>query len=156
LTATQLAATAWVLEEGTIEFIEKLCHNILNDHEPALFDEVLEAKRAHQVTLSRVAREIRGLPESSDFPAGEIDLPGESLMVGCVKVSAALQWAADKRMNDLLELMMTLSANAYDFYLRLGRVTNSDEERRVFDVMANEEHQHLARLTKAYEKELSA
>jgi rhodanese-related sulfurtransferase/rubrerythrin len=156
LTATQLAATAWVLEEGTIDFIEKLCHNILNDHEPALFDEILEAKRAHQVTLSRVAHEIKGLPESSDFPAGEIDLPTESLMVGCVKVSAALQWAADKRMNDLLELMMTLSANAYDFYLRLGRVANSDEERRVFDVMANEEHQHLARLTKAYEKELSS
>ncbi len=155
LTATQLAATAWVLEEGNIEFIEKLCHNILNDHEPVLFDEILEAKRVHQETLSRLAGEIKGLPESSDFPGGEIDLPSEALMVGCVKVSAALQWASDKRMNDLLELMMTLSANAYDFYLRLGRLTKSHEERRVFEVMADEEHHHLARLTKAYEIEIS-
>ena len=155
LTATQLAATAWVLEEGNVEFIEKLCHNILNDHEPVLFDEILEAKRAHQASLSQLAGEIKGLSESGDFPGGEIDLPTESLMVGCVKVSAALQWAADKRMNDLLELMMTLSANAYDFYLRLGRLTKSDEERRVFEVMANEEHQHLARLARAYEQELT-
>ena len=155
MTAIELAATAWVMEDGTIRFIEELCHRILNDHEPALFDRILEAKRAHQSTLADLARELEGEPEDLDFPADVVEMPAEPLMVGCIKVSQAVRWAEDKRLKDLLELMMTLSANAFDFYLRLGRITTRDDERRVFDMLSKEEHQHLQRLTQAYENELA-
>ncbi len=154
LTASQLAATAWVLEDGAIRFIEQLCHEVLEDHEPAIFDHILEAKRAHQTTLSELAGEITGQGVSETFPGSEIDLPEEPAMIGCVKVAEALKWAMNKRLKDLLEMMMTMSANAYDFYLRLGRAAVENEERRVFEVLATEEHQHLERLTKAYEQEL--
>lgn len=155
LTAIELAATAWAMEDGTIRFIEELCQRILNGHEPALFDRILEAKRAHKSTLVELARELDGGIEGSDFPSGVIETPAEPIMVGCVKVSAAIRWAEDKRMKDLLELMMTLSGNSFDFYLRLGRATSRDDERRVFALLAQEEHQHLQRLAQAYESELA-
>lgn len=155
MSAIELAATAWVMEEGTIQFIEALCRSILNNHEPALFDRILEAKRAHQSTLADLASELKGASEDLEFPAGVVEMPAEPVMVGCIKVAQAINWAGDKQMKDLLELMMSLSANAFDFYLRLGRVTTLGRERRVFDMLANEESQHLQRLTQAYENELT-
>ncbi len=156
MSAIELAATAWVMEDGTIQFIDELCRSILNNHEPALFDRILEAKLAHLSTLSNLANEFKDEYEDLDFPAGVVEMPSEPIMVGCIKVSQAIRWAEDKRMKDLLELMMTLSANAYDFYLRLGRATSLEEERRVFELLAKEEHQHLLRLTQAYENELES
>lgn len=153
--AAQLAAMAWILEDGTIQFIERLCHDVLNDHEPALFDKILDAKKLHCQSLEKVASELKHEALSADFPKGEIELPDEPMMVGCVKVSDALNWAKDKAMNDLLELMMTLSANAYDFYLKLERTTESDAEKQVYGLMAAEEHNHLDRLTEAYETDIS-
>ena len=155
MTAIELAATAWVMEDGTIRFIEALCHSILNNHEPALFDRILEAKRAHQSTLADLADELKDDTEALDFPRGVVEMPAEPVMVGCIKVSDALRWAEDKQMKDLLELMMTLSANAFDFYMRLKRATKLAQEQRVFDMLAQEEHQHLQRLAQAYEGELS-
>jgi rhodanese-related sulfurtransferase len=155
MSALELAATAWVMEEGTVQFIEALCKKVLNNHEPALFDRILEAKRAHQSTLSELAEELKDADETLDFPGGVVEMPADAVMVGCIKVSQAVAWAEDKHMKDLLELMMTLSANAYDFYLRLGRATASNQEYRVFEMLANEENRHLQRLTQAYETELS-
>ena len=155
LNAAQLAATAWILEDGTIKFIEGLCHDILNDHEPALFDKILMAKKEHQKSLAEMSAELNGKAVSDDFPQGEIEQPEEPFMVGCVKVSDALNWAGNKRMNDLLELMMTLSANTYDFYLKLERTTDSAEEKQVYSLLAAEEHNHLDRLTEAYETDIS-
>ncbi len=156
MTAIELAATAWIMEAGTIQFIEALCQHILNNHEPALFDRILEAKRAHQSTLVDLVNEIKDPSEDfADFPAGIVELPDEAVMVGCIKVAEAVRWAEDKQLKDLLELMMTLSANAYDFYLRLERTTDQEQEQRVFDMLAKEEHQHLLRLARAYENELA-
>jgi rhodanese-related sulfurtransferase/rubrerythrin len=155
MSAIELVATAWILEDGTIQFIETLCNRILNKHEPALFNRILEAKRAHQTTLAELAKELKEPSEQLDFPAGVVEPPKDAVMVGCIKVDDALRWAEDKRMKDLLELMMTLSANAFDFYLRLQRATQREQERQVFDVLAKEEQQHLQRLTQAYEHELA-
>lgn len=153
--AVQLAAMAWILESGTIKFIEGLCHDVLNDHEPALFDKILEAKKSHCESLIKVASELKQGGLAADFPEGELELPEEAIMVGCVKVSDALNWSKDKAMNDLLELMMSLSANAYDFYLKLERTADSDAEKQVYGMMAAEEHSHLDRLTEAYETDIS-
>jgi rhodanese-related sulfurtransferase/rubrerythrin len=155
MSAIELAATAWIMEDGTIQFIETLCDRILNHHEPALFDRIREAKRAHQTTLSELAKELMEPDEEIDFPGGVVELPGAAVMVGCIKVDDAVRWAEDKTMKDLLELMMTLSANAFDFYLRLQRATRNEQEQRVFDTLAKEEQQHLQRLTQAYEGELT-
>jgi rhodanese-related sulfurtransferase/rubrerythrin len=156
MSAIELAATAWIMEDGTIRFIEALCNEILNHHEPALFDRILEAKRTHQATLVKMAEDLmQEEAEEVDFPAGVVELPAEPIMVGCIKVADALSWAKDKHMKDLLELMMTLSANAFDFYLRLGRATPQETEYRVFDALAKEEQQHLQRLAQAYESEFN-
>lgn len=155
-TPVQLAATAWVLEDGTIRFIEHICHEVLDDREPALFDEILDAKRAHQQALTGLAAELSGGSIGDGFPASEIEMPDTPSMIGCIKLPEAIDWAGGKRLTDLLEMMMTLSANAYDFYLRLARGSGIEEERRVFALLADEEHLHLERLGRAYEAELSS
>ncbi len=156
MTAVELAATAWLMEAGTIQFLETLCRRILNNHEPALFDRILEAKRSHQSTLTDLVKELKGTSENAaELPAGIVEMPTEPVMVGCIKVSEAVRWTEDRQLKDVLELMMTLSANAYDFYLRLERAVDQDQEQRVFSLLAKEEHQHLLRLAQAYENELA-
>lgn len=154
-TPGQMAATAWVLEAGTIQFIEYVCDEVLDGHEPALFDRILAAKRAHQVTLTELVAEVSGERSRAPFPGGEVEMPDEPVMIGCIKVSDGIAWAAGKRLKDLLEMMMTLSANAYDFYLRLVTTAKADEELKVFEILAREEHQFLERLAEAYDRELT-
>jgi rhodanese-related sulfurtransferase len=152
--ALELAAMAWILEDGNIKFIEGLCHEVLNDHEPALFDKILEAKKSHCESLRQVAQDLNGGSLDDNFPQGLIEVPDEPTMVGCVKVSEALAWAKNKAMNDLLEVMMTLSANAYDFYLTLSRTSEGEDEKKIYTLLATEEHSHLDRLTEAFEMDI--
>lgn len=75
-------------------------------------------------------------------------------MVGCVKVSDAIKWAKGKTSKDILEMLISLSANAYDLYLKLVRITVSDETRKILSLLAKEEWVNIDEITKEFEKTL--
>jgi len=154
LTPGQLAAVAWFLEDGTIRFLEHVKSAFSPGSGEAVVRELTEAKTAHKSTLERLYAELTGESPSGDFPADVIDTPGEAVMVGCIKVAEALGWSEGKTPTDVLELLITLSANAYDLYLKLGRRVKSDEAHRVFSLLADEERRTIERLSSAFEKTL--
>ncbi len=154
LTPGQLAAVAWFLEDGTVRFLEQVGGEIRTEGGSSIIRELVEAKRAHKVTLERLYGELTGESPSADFPGDVLDVPAGEVMIGCVKVEEALRWARGKGVTDVLELLISLAANSYDLYLKLGRAVKSDEARRVFSLLAEEEKRKIDRISSAFEKTL--
>lgn len=150
----QLAAVAWFLEDGTIRFLEHVRENIPSNGGAAIIRELLEAKNAHKVTLEKLYNELTKKPPSADFPRDVLDVPAEEVMAGCIKVSEALQWSRGKTLTDVMELLITLGANSYDLYLKLGRTVKSDEAKRIFNLLAEEEERIIDHISLAFEKTL--
>ena len=75
-------------------------------------------------------------------------------MAGCVSVPEAVNWSKDKRIFDILDLLMALEANTLDLYLKLGRQVASDRARTVFMELSEEEARHLEQLSSIFEKTL--
>ncbi|MGD8351792.1 MAG: rhodanese-like domain-containing protein, partial [Nitrospirota bacterium] len=131
----ELAAVAWLLEENTISFLKGV-RDMVGDSE-GILDELGEVKEEHKKTLEALYREVTGQEPGGDFPGDVVEPPPEAVMVGCVRVRSAIDWSRDKRPSDVLELMLSLEANALDLYLKLGRMVKSEEARRVFRKLAD-------------------
>jgi rhodanese-related sulfurtransferase/rubrerythrin len=154
LSAGQLAAVAWFLEDGSIRFLEDMQRRFSSSDESAIFENRIAARNSHKQRLEKLYNELTGQAPSSDFPGDVIDVPAETIMVGCVKVDAALAWAADKTLNDILELMISLGANGYDLYLKLGRAVSSEDARKVFNSLSDEEQKNIEYIASEFEKTL--
>ncbi len=154
LTPGQLTAVAWFLEDGTIRFLEHIEESISSNRSPAIIRELLESKEAHKVTLEKLYTELTGKSPSAGFPGDVLDIPDEEVMVGCIKVAEALIWSRDKTLTDVLELLITLGANSYDLYLKLGQTVKSDEAGRIFTLLSEEERRIIDYISSAFEKTL--
>ena len=64
----------------------------------------------------------------------------------------ALEWSKDKSISDILDLMISLEANTFDLYLKLGRQVESHQARKVFVELAEKEKIQLNALIAAFEK----
>ncbi len=154
LTPGQLAAVAWFLEDGTIKFLEGMSKQLASSDKLTIFSNRIKARNEHKKTLEKLYTDLTGQAPSVDFPNDVLETPPETVMVGCVKVSAALDWAEGKTIKDILELMISLGANGYDLYLKLGRAVKSDDARKVFTVLADEEQKNIEYIASEFEKTL--
>lgn len=154
LSAGQLVAVAWFLEDGTLSFLEEVHASIPPGVGQIVIGELVAEKKAHKEKLRALYADIAGADPAPGFPVGVLDLPADPVMVGCVKVADALRWAKGKSATDILELLMSLGANAYDLCLKLSRMLKNDEARKVFSLLAEEEHRNIARTAKAFESAL--
>lgn len=152
LTPGQMAAVAAYLEEGTIEFIDGIKDGAGDSQ--GILEDVRAHKEEHSQTLRGLYRELSGEEPGEDFPAAVIDLPPEKIMVGCVKVDAAVKWAHGKGAVDVLELLMALEANALDLYLKLGREVSSEEARKAFGMLAEEQQRSIDRVAGVFDRAL--
>ncbi len=150
----QLVAVSWFLENGTIRFLEGVQVDIPSGESLPIINEIVKAKKAHKGTLEKLYAELTGESPSANFPADVLEIPTEKVMVGCVKVSDTLQWVSGKSLTDVLELLITLSANSYDLYLKLGRSVKSEEAGRVFSLLAEEELRNIDRISLVFDKTL--
>lgn len=149
----ELSAVACYLEGNTISFLDGVKSSIGDTD--GIIAELREAKTEHRKTLGKLYSKLTGKDCGPDFPKGVIETPPEDVMVGCVKVSAAIEWAKGKKPSDVLELMLSLEANALDLYLKLHRMVKSDEARSVFGVLAEEQQRRVERAAEAFEESLS-
>jgi len=153
----QLVAVAWFLENGTIRFLEDIQRDIPSDTgktPPPIIKDLEKAKKTHKATLEKLYAELTGESPSENFPADVLDIPAEEVMVGCVKVSETLQWVSGKSLTDVVELLITLSANSYDLYLKLGRSVKSEEAGKVFSLLTEEELRNIDRISLVFDKTL--
>ena len=68
-------------------------------------------------------------------------------MEGGIRVSEALSWARGKGLRETLELAISLEINSYDLYLKMENRMEDKDARRVFARIAQEEKNHLSKLT---------
>ena len=153
LSAPELTAVAWLLEDGTQRFYRGVideCKEVCS-----VIENLLKAEDAHKETLERLYEELSGQAPADGFPRSVVSPPGdEDLMEGCVSVDKALAWAKGKEVREVLELMMSLEANALDLYIKMARGVRDEGAKKVFGTLADEEQRHLeslgAELSKSY------
>jgi rubrerythrin len=144
-----LAMLAWMLEDGSRLFYERMDEFLRDDDAKQLFQSLAKAEVSHEKTVAELYK---------GFPGGrsvEDDLPSDraDIMEGGIKVSEALRWARGKDVTAILEFAIALETNAYDLYLKMERRLEGDAK-KVFLLLAEEEKAHLGRLAGLLEKKV--
>jgi len=152
LTPAELAAVAWLLEDGNLRFLDSLSAII---KEKTVLDLILKlhmAKAGNKAAILKLYKDLTSKPPDKDFPRSVLESPPEDIMAGCVKVSDAQHWMKGKNISDILELMIALEANTLDLYLKMGRLVKAKEARHVFKVLSGQETHHLELISSVFEK----
>lgn len=150
----ELIALAWLLEDGTGKFYRSLTTHLEEQEAVALFEQLVKAEDHHKTTLTDLYLELTGNRPGPDFPYSHVQgLDGEP-MEGGMDLQEAIAWAKGKKVVDILDLSVTLEANAYDRYLYIRDELGDKNARRVFATLSLEEKHHLDRLSDLYDKML--
>jgi rhodanese-related sulfurtransferase len=151
LEAPELLTLAWALETGTLDFLREL-EQTSDAETGALLMGLIHDKEAARESLKTCCSGITGIsPDRFEECTGP---HCEGVMVGCIRVDEATRWAQGKGSAEILEFLASLSASAYDYYLRLVRNTDRDDARAVFAALADRERAHIALEAKALERAL--
>lgn len=145
----ELAMLAWMLEEGSRQFYMRLDGFLKDEEARHLFQSLASAEESHEKTLAELYKTYSG------GNAVQEKLPAEKgdFMEGGVRVDESLLWARDKDLQSILEFAISLEANAYDLYMKMGRRFEGDA-RKVFALISDEEKRHLDRLAALLEKKI--
>ena len=150
----ELIALAWIMEDGSRRFYYSISEFLKDIESSALYKDLTTAEDSHKESLMRLYSKITGI-ESAETPEAALSGNTETdIMEGGMKVAEALNWARGKELSDILELTMSIEINAYDLYLLLEKSMEDDNSKKVFKVLAEEEKQHLDRLTKVLENKI--
>lgn len=151
----ELTALAWLLEDGSRIFYNKISEQLNDKDASILFHELTLAEEHHKASLFSLYKQFSGKESELGFPWSILHAePSGDVMEGGMKVSEALQWAQGRDVKDILELSISLETNSYDLYLRMEREMKDNNSKQVFRTLSDEERLHLERLTKLFEKRL--
>lgn len=144
-----LAMLAWMLEDGSRLFYERMDEILRDDDAQQLFQSLAKAEVSHGKTVAELYKGFSGGRSVEDgLPSDRADI-----MEGGIKVSEALRWARGKDVTAILEFAISLETNAYDLYLKMERRLEGDAK-KVFLLLAEEEKAHLGRLAGLLEKKV--
>ena len=117
----QMVAMAWYIEDGSQKYFEAVQEISQDQDLKANFAGLIKHKITHKESLAKLFSKISGKAADEDFPTSVLGSPPHDVMAGCVSVSEAVKWSAQKSVVDLLDFLMALEANTFDLYLKLGR-----------------------------------
>lgn len=150
--AEEYIALAWTLEDGSEKFYSRLESIEKNSGAKDLYGKLLDAEGHHKASLERLFTQITGKEKGDAFPWSVLDSkPEEGIMEGGMKIDEAIRWLDGKDTREAVELLMSLEVNSYDLYMKVGRSVKEGRSRKVFLHLADEEKQHLDRLSKLLE-----
>ncbi|MDF1526900.1 MAG: ferritin family protein [bacterium] len=139
--AADMAALAWALEENTRLFYSDLAKMRPGTDEADLFMKLVSAEKHHKETLFSINGKLRGEPVDRFYRR-----QSSPILEGGVGMEEVLSWARDKPAKKILRITMGFEANAYDRYLKMVDVSESDDAKEVFRTIAREEKGHLRKL----------
>jgi rhodanese-related sulfurtransferase/rubrerythrin len=149
---SELTAVAWVLEDGTKVFYEKMAEDLTGRDASTLFGELAAAEAHHEDMLATLYRKLTQTAENVDFPA----LPGtaslQKTMEGGMALDDALAWSKDKTPAEILELCISLEAGSYDRYVAMQQKAPDENALKIFSALADEEKRHLGKMTESFER----
>lgn len=151
----ELTALAWLLEDGSRMFYNKISERSNDREASVLFYDLALAEEHHKSSILTIYEKLSGKKSDAGFPWSVLHAePAGDVMEGGVKVSEALQWAQGKDVRDILEFSISLETNSYDLYLKMERAMKDDNSKQVFRTLSDEERLHLERLTTLFENRL--
>ena len=148
----QLIAMAWYIEDGSQRYFDAITDATQDQDIKNIFASLINHKIVHKKSLSQLFQKISGQTVGDDFPISVLQRPPHKVMAGCISVPEAVNWSKDKGITDILELLMSLEANTFDLFLKLGRQVASDRARSVFIKLSEEEAHHLEQLSSILDK----
>ena len=147
--ASDMAALAWALEENTRLFYMSLAGMRPDTEETVLFQTLARAEEHHEETLAAIHTDLSPEPVDRYFQAQD-----KPILEGGVDMGTALTWAEGRTAEQVLEFAIGLEANAYDRYLKMVDVSESEDAREVFRTIAKEEREHLKKLATLMDQQL--
>jgi sulfur-carrier protein adenylyltransferase/sulfurtransferase len=152
-TPQELISLAWMLEEGSRRFYDGVVPLLDNQESVSLFRSLVTAEEHHKSVLESLYRTVMGRDREEGFPRATLrSEPAEEYMEGGIAVREGLEWARGRSAKDVIELSITLEANAYDLYLKMELTMTDEASQRVFQSLSREEKSHLERLVEIFEK----
>jgi sulfur-carrier protein adenylyltransferase/sulfurtransferase len=153
--AEELIALAWWLEGGSRQFYSDLAAVMRDQEAKNLFSDLTSAEEHHQTSLLKLYQDLSGLTPESGFPGSVLSAEKEGeVMEGGIRVSEAIQWAKGKSVAEILEFSLSSEANSYDLYVKMEHQTKDQRSLQVFQLLSEEERQHLERLGALFEKRI--
>jgi len=153
--AEELIALAWRLEGGSRQFYSDLAATVRDREAKNLFEDLTAAEEHHQTSLLKLSQDLSGLTPESGFPGSVLSAEKEGeVMEGGIRVSEAIQWAKGKSVAEVLEFSLSSEANSYDLYVKMEHQTKDQRSLQVFQLLSEEEKQHLERLSALFEKRI--
>lgn len=146
--AAEYLALAWLLEDGTRQFYAEVARQFETKPVAEFFQQLVAAEAAHKETLKSLYHQLSDTSNSDDFPAVLLSDPiAEVMLEGGLPLAEVLRWLPGKTVLQVLELAISLEANAYDRYQIMSREAADSEGRQAFANLAREEKTHLLRLS---------
>jgi rubrerythrin len=146
-------ALAWILEEGSFKFYKEMGQKEKDPEASSLFQELSVDEEKHKSSLFQIYQKFSKKEADPGFPRSMVSLePGVDYLEGGIFLNKALDWAQGKGLRDVLELSISLEVNAIDLYIKMERKVEGKEGKEVFQVLSNQERNHLKRLTAAFER----
>ncbi len=153
-TPEELIALAWMLEEGACKFYREMGSKEKHAETAALFRELSDDEEKHKSSLFSIYRRRSGKEADPGFPRSLLSLDsGVDYVEGGILLNKALEWAQGKELRDILDFSVSQEVNAIDLYIKMERQVENKEEKEVFQVLSNQERNHLKRLTDALQND---
>jgi rhodanese-related sulfurtransferase/rubrerythrin len=152
VTSVETALTvAYSLEAGLKEFYESMAGKVDSDPVRQLFHQLSQIEVKHQDRILEQYTELTGQPVTRE--AFETQKLPEVLEGGLTTEEYAnLLMPAYDTVADIIELAMSIEAQALDLYLRASEKAQNEAGKQALLQIANEEKTHLARLGELMEE----
>ncbi len=138
--AEEYIALAWLLEDGTNVFYRSIGEMPAGREAAALFQELSVAEEHHKALLDDLS--FRFSQKRIDPDSLRLTISGlESgrYIEGGLSLEEAIHRAEGRKTADILEMSITLEANAFDRYLFMRQEMTDARVKEVFTVLSNEE-----------------
>jgi rubrerythrin len=153
----ELIALAWLLEEGSRKFYSSVSSLLGDSERGKIFLDLTAAEEHHKETLLHLYTALSGKEPDGRFPRSFLGAEtDEDVMEGGMRIRDALRWIEGKDPERMLEISMSIETNSYDLYLKMHQRMQDEKAKEVFFRLAQEEKQHLAKLTASIEEMLRA
>ena len=146
-TAEELISLAMALEEGSRMFYVNVEELTLDTEAKNVLKTIAEAEEKHKTQILHAYKLITGENLTDDILNRE---PLRGIMEGGVRIDEVVSFlkGPDKTLLDILEVSMQLEINSLDLYIKILRNIEDSGAEKVFDILIEEEKNHLSKLGK--------
>jgi len=144
-------AVAYSLEAGLKAFYESMAAEVDDDSARQLFHQLSQIEVKHQDRILEQYTELTGKPASREsFESQQVPEVLEGGMT--TEEYANLLMPSTDTVTEIIELAMSIEAQALDLYLRASQKAQDETGKKALIQIANEEKSHLRRLGELMEE----